>query len=283
MNIFNKLYSFTTENISGYIDKFDLNDKTLLTVGSSSDQVINASLKDIKNATILDISPNTKNYYYLKLACLMNLDMNEFLTFLCPTHYKEYYRINHDLFDINVYNKIKDTLKELDTSSYDFWDNIFNTYNSKEILSNYFLNDIVSADIIRKSNPYLSNNILYDEAKIKMKSININFIIGNIKDVKLTKKYDNIWLSNVCDYLSLDDFTNRVIYLSKKLNIDGNLLVAYLYKISYQNHRLKTCKDYFNVEDLKKQLSNHDIKVRAATFDGVTINNKDAVLIYKKH
>lgn len=282
MNIFNKLYSFTTENISGYIDKFDLNDKTLLTVGSSSDQVINASLKDIKNATILDISPNTKNYYYLKLACLMNLDMNEFLTFLCPTHYKEYYRINHDLFDINVYNKIKDTLKELDTSSYDFWDNIFNTYNYKEILSNYFLNDIVSADIIKKSNPYLSNNILYDEAKIKMKSININFIIGNIKDVKLTKKYDNIWLSNVCDYLSLDDFTNKVIYLSKKLNIDGNMLVAYLYKISYQNHRLKTCKDYFNVEDLKKKLKDHGVKVRATTFEGVTENKKDAVLIYKR-
>ena len=41
---FQLLYPFTTENITGYINNFNLYQNTLLTVGSSGDQVINASL-----------------------------------------------------------------------------------------------------------------------------------------------------------------------------------------------------------------------------------------------
>lgn len=283
MKQFDRLYSFTTENISGYIDKFDLKNKTLLTVGSSSDQIIDASLKGLENATVLDVSPNTRNYYYLKLASLMNLNMENFLTFLCPKHYREYYRINHDLFNMDAYNQVKETLKSLDNEAFEFWDNIFNTCSHNEILNSYFINDFMEEDNIRRSNLYLSSNISYDEAKIKIKNMNINFITGNIKDIKLTKRYDNIWLSNVVDYMNPDSFTNSVTYLSHRLNMDGKMLVAYLYSIRYHNHRLKTCKDYFNVEDLKKKLKDHGVKVRTTTFDGVTINNKDAVLIYKKH
>ena len=79
-----------------------------------------------------------------------------------------------------------------------------------------------------------------------------------------------------------DSFTDSVTYLSHRLNMGGKMLVAYLYTINYHNHRLKTCKDYFNVEDLKKKLKERGIKVRTATFEGVTKSKKDAVLIYKK-
>nr|MBP3258700.1 hypothetical protein [Bacilli bacterium] len=283
MKQFDRLYSFTTENISGYIDKFDLKNKTLLTVGSSADQVIDASLKGLKSATILDISPNTKYYYYLKLAALISLSMEEYLTFLCPTHYKEYYRINRELFNIDSYNKIKDTLKNLNNEAFEFWDNIFNTFTYSEILANYFINDTMSSHNIINSNLYLSSSILFDDTKTKIKNINIRFITDNIKSVKLTKRYDNIWLSNVCDYMALDDFVDSVTYLSHRLNIDGKMLVAYLYNISYHNHRLKTCKDCFNFSDLKSKLNNHKVEVRTTTFEGVTENKKDAILIYKKH
>lgn len=42
---FYTLYPFTTENINGYIDLFNLKDKSLLILGSSSDQAINAGLE----------------------------------------------------------------------------------------------------------------------------------------------------------------------------------------------------------------------------------------------
>ena len=53
---FSRIYSFATENVSGYIDYFNFNDKSLLTVGSSGDQILNAfyngesiDIKDLKS------------------------------------------------------------------------------------------------------------------------------------------------------------------------------------------------------------------------------------------
>ena len=65
MNGFEEIYPFTTENIAGYIDYFDLQDKSLLTVGSSGDQIINAAFKRAKDITLLDINPYAK--YLIKL------------------------------------------------------------------------------------------------------------------------------------------------------------------------------------------------------------------------
>lgn len=76
------IYPFTTENISGYIDNFNLKDKSLLTVGSSGDQVINAILKGCKDTTLLDINPYTKLYYYLKAASIITLNLDGFMRFL---------------------------------------------------------------------------------------------------------------------------------------------------------------------------------------------------------
>ena len=68
---FYQIYPFATENISGYIDLFNLKDKSLLTTGSSGDQIINAILKGCKNITLLDINPYAKFYFYLKMTCIL--------------------------------------------------------------------------------------------------------------------------------------------------------------------------------------------------------------------
>ena len=81
MNGFEEIYPFTTENIAGYIDYFDLQDKSLLTVGSSGDQIINAALKGTKDVTLLDINPYAKYYYYLKAAGILELDLVKFNEF----------------------------------------------------------------------------------------------------------------------------------------------------------------------------------------------------------
>lgn len=53
---FNRLYCFTTENINEYIDRFNLEGKSLLTVGSSSDQVLNAHFLGCNDITLIDIN-----------------------------------------------------------------------------------------------------------------------------------------------------------------------------------------------------------------------------------
>ena len=64
MNFNDYIYPFTTEMISGYFDKLDLKEKTVLTVGSSIDQGLNALLLGAKNVTVFDINPNIE-------ACLL--------------------------------------------------------------------------------------------------------------------------------------------------------------------------------------------------------------------
>ena len=63
---FSRIYSFATENVFGYLKYFDLQDKSLLTVGSSGDQVLNAYFKGCRDITLIDINEFAKFYLYLK-------------------------------------------------------------------------------------------------------------------------------------------------------------------------------------------------------------------------
>ena len=69
-----RIYTFTTENISGYLEYFDLKDRKLLTVGSSGDQVLNASFYGAKDITLYDINSFSKFYLYLKIAAIITLN-----------------------------------------------------------------------------------------------------------------------------------------------------------------------------------------------------------------
>lgn len=102
---FFKIYPFTTENIDGYMHNFDVFGKKSLTVGSSGDQVINLAMRGCLDQTVIDVCPNTKFYFYLKKAGLLELDYSEFLQFfrfrniLCylkkiPRFFHQNYMIN---------------------------------------------------------------------------------------------------------------------------------------------------------------------------------------------
>jgi len=78
LNIYNRIYSFTNENVAGYIDYFDLKNKSLLTVGSSGDQVINAFYKGCRDITLIDVNPFAKYYINLKIAAVISLTYQEF-------------------------------------------------------------------------------------------------------------------------------------------------------------------------------------------------------------
>ena len=70
---FSRIYSFATENIAGYIDYFDFDNKSLLTVGSSGDQVLNAFYNGARDITLFDINEYAKYYVYLKISAILSL------------------------------------------------------------------------------------------------------------------------------------------------------------------------------------------------------------------
>ena len=157
------VYPFTTENIKGYIDYFDLDGRSLMTVGSSLDQVFNARLRGCKDITVVDINPYTKFYYYLKLAALLCLDREGFLHFLRYVDYPKVFKDNKYVFDKEVFNNIKGILKLLDYDSYLLWDKIFSTYSSSRIRTTLFSLDEYRTYQIERINEYLSSDDKYEE------------------------------------------------------------------------------------------------------------------------
>ena len=78
---FSRIYTFTTENISGYINYFDFNNKNLLTVGSSGDQVLNALLSEPEKIDAFDISIFPRYFLELKIAAIKTLTREEYISF----------------------------------------------------------------------------------------------------------------------------------------------------------------------------------------------------------
>lgn len=264
---FDTLYPFTTENIDGYVDLFDLKNKSLLTLGSSSDQAINAGLVRCNDITIFDFCPLTKFYYYLKLASLLSLERKVFLYFLCKTNYRKNTFSNPDLYKSRIFNKIKETLKSLDYESYVIWDYLFNKYGSKEI-SRLFTIDVNQVNSIIRCNRYLVDDDMYQLARKRMPNVDIKFIEGDVLSPNINEKYDNIWLSNVGKYLTDEEFTIMIEKMASLLKQNGRMLMNYFYStdISYE------CESALNSCDYEKVI-----------ISGEPLNISDnCVLVYKK-
>ena len=285
-NEFDLIYPFTTENISGYIDKFNLINKSLLTVGSSSDQAINAIFNGCSDISVVDINPYTKFYYYLKVACLIELDLDEFLKFLRFKDYPKVFNDNKEVFNKEIYDKIKITLRLLDYESYLFWDELFNTFSSIDI-RNLFSNDEYRTNVIKYCNKYLKNIESYEITRAKIKSIRPNFIEGNLFDIVINKKFDNIWLSNIGTYIKVDDLKKLIDKLVLLLNKNGLILISYLYDTTINSEYKPNFKEIYNLEKTLDILKEYGVKL--SSFIGVQgiefmeHRIKDSILVHKKN
>ena len=153
------MYTFTTENISGYIKYFDLKDKKLLTVGSSGDQILNAYMCGAKDITLLDINEFSKYYIYLKICAILTLDYLEFQKFFFLHGYdidEDYY--NKNRFNVSVFdNKIKSTLRLYDYEAYLFFEELLHTFSCSRIFNYLFDYDECRNSVIRGFNLYLKD------------------------------------------------------------------------------------------------------------------------------
>lgn len=293
-NGFCEIYPFTTENIDGYINYFNLKNKSLLTVGSSGDQALNAILNGCKDITIIDINSYVKYYYYLKVAGIMNLNYNEFLIFFRYKDYPKCFVDNLHAFSREVYDKIKDTLRILDYESYLFWDELFLNYDSNTIRTRLFSSDEGQSKEILTINTYLKDIDNYNELKSKIKNIRPKFINDDIFNGLFSKtyfkrKFDNIWLSNLSSYNSTLDISYLVDALDKILNKNGSILISYMYDTqlnSDYNYR----DDWPEIYDLNKTLrffsKYNPIFLNFQGIEGIKFKTneiQDAALVYKKN
>lgn len=199
MNFEEKVYPFTTEMISSYFPKLDLEKKSVLTVGSSIDQAFNALVLDAKEVTVYDLNPNIQKLYNLKKELILSKNRNalydEVLKCISIHFNKDEVfskcdvsRMNYYLKDDETYNKLRDKL--LNNNILFITGNIFNM--------DHYLKDKCYDRII------FSNVLQY---------LN-NFCTGN----------------NLCNFL-LENFEQWQNHLNK----DGILQLLYLYSYSRNN------------------------------------------------
>ena len=280
------IYPFTTENINGYIDLFNLKDKSLLTVGSSGDQAINAILKDCKDITILDINPFTKYYFNLKKSALLTLSYEEFCKFFCYVDYPKVFKYNFSAFNNDSYNKLKEVLNEIDVESYLFWDTLFDVCKPNKVRKKLFSNDEDRVSVVKGMNTYLKDENNFNNTKLKIKNINPKFIKGDIFKIKFEKTYDNIWLSNIGNYYSLEEIKNLIEKLDNNLNINGKMLICYLYQTKRDTKYIEDWDPIYNLDETFKVLGNYItsfesfVGVRGLIFQEERM--KDSSLIYQK-
>jgi hypothetical protein len=275
------IYSFTTENISGYIDLFDLKNKSLLTVGSSGDQVINAILNGCSDISVVDINIYTKYYYYLKIAAILCLEREELFKFLKYTDYPIIFFNNPLVFNEKYFNRISDTLKEISPESFIFWNSLFSSFNRTTIRENMFSSDEVDPNSLSRINNYLKDDSSYLSAREKILEVRPNFIKGDIFKLESSKKFDNIWLSNIGAYIKNNDKLTHVISkVDSNLHKDGQLLISYLYAIDRLCGYNEITNPVYDVEKVFELL--HKFNPSIDYIEGVSKNDTDAVLTYKK-
>lgn len=282
---FQLLYPFTTENIAGYINNFNLSNKTLLTVGSSGDQIINGSLFDCKDIVCLDICPYAKFYIYLKISCLLELSKNEFLKFLAYKY--KTFKDNNSAFNNDIYKRIKSTLRLLDYESYLIWDELFSSFKGLDIRKELFYSDEDKVTVVIGCNPYLQSDILYDEVKAKIKKTKIEFITGDVFKIRIDRQFDSIWLSNIGTHISRHFLKIMIDNMSKNLNDDGLLLISYLYETARNTPYQQDWSPIYNLEKTFEILQEYNpqlipfIGVNGIKFNNSTIN--DSILVYRKN
>ena len=283
---FSLLYPFTTENISGYINLFNL-DK-LLTVGSSGDQVFNAIMSGAKEIDVLDVNPYTKYYYYLKVACLLELELSEFLLFLRYEDYPKVFKNNHDAFNLPLYNKVTDTLRLLDYESYQFWDKLLQTFPPLTVRERLFYFDEGRTHVIRGCNSYLIDEDSYLNLRKNVLDIVPRFIHDNVFSCTLEDKYTSIWLSNIGTYLSRHFVKKMTDQMSKYLLGDGKLLISYLYQTTKDTSYQEGWQLIYDLDKTFQILEDYQDHLSLISFvgvDGLKFHDekiKDSVLVYQK-
>jgi hypothetical protein len=292
-SFFDRIYPFTTENISGYIDSFDLKDKTLLTVGSSCDQAINAFVSDAKEVTILDKNHFVRYYYFLKLAAINILNREEFLDFLKYRDHPKVFKYNYKVFNKDVYNRLKLELRKLDYLSYMFWDELFCLYEPLDIRNRLFNDDEERTDVIRYLDKYLRDDETYLETRNKLYKNKPSFVEDDVMAPLISNTYDNIWLSNITSYQQkYEDILLIVRNMYKHLNEGGQMQIGYLYDRVKNETYNKEWQIIYNVNYIFELLKDYNPEelffqgIKGITRDlagyGSDFDNYDSIITCKK-
>ncbi|MFC1696780.1 DUF3419 family protein [Nanoarchaeota archaeon] len=281
-----QIYSFTTENLSGYLPKLPLEGAKVLTVCGSGDSIINSYMLGADEVVAFDINKLSGYYTDLKLATLNNLDHNRFKQFFMRQSKDG--QPNTDALNYQTYESLRN---QLNSTSKHLFDKGFkiNNYDGQRLReSSLFNNKYDHNELKIFSNPYLQSEENYEKAKSNLKNTTwINSPVQSVAD-KLEKSFDIILLSNIADYAHLiysrrEDYLNSfakeiIIPLSNILNSKGEICAAYVYDAEKTDYR----SQIDNPKIRRSVFKSSGLNYSEEHFDSVIPGKKDAVVLLQK-
>lgn len=283
--LFQRPYAFCNENVSGYLNLLDVKDKSLLTVGSSADQAISAITRGCTDITILDICPLAEEVFYLKKAAIETLTPEEFGRLFFYKDYPRTFSYNKHPFEVKKYPKLLERLRQENPKVYDFWLELISSRSPEKIRRNLFTQDEEHPPVTKELTDYLKSDKAYYKTRELIHEVRPEFIVSNISHPQnLNRQFDNIILSNLTTYLSLEEMKSLFSTLEPFLTEEGKMIFGYLYRTDeYTEYQ----KDWDIVYDSKRVKAIHP-NMKLKTIQGVkgilfeTEKMKDAVYIYQK-
>lgn len=228
MKGFQKIYPFTTESINGYITKMDIENKNVLTVGSSCDQALNSLLLGAKEVTIFDINESVKYFYELKRKLILSssreelihnvINLKQFSYFEDIFSYNDLMKMNLYLQNNENYSKLQNILKEKTINFIN--GDIFNTKEYSKLNGKY--DRVILSNVL----DYLPN-LEHEKTIINMynelsKNLNNNALIqlyylyGSVKPVGFYKVVNEFLKQDIFLEKTSCDKTDSVIFVKKK-------------------------------------------------------------------
>ncbi|MBQ7352137.1 MAG: DUF3419 family protein [Clostridia bacterium] len=259
-----RVFAFSNENLSQMLRDFDFKGKKVLTVGSSGDQMFEAVLRGASEVTIIDANPMTQPFVELKMAGIETFEMEDFYE----------YMTREKIFDPHMYRKVSHLLSD---RAKEFWDSIMLDIDHSDIGVNMKATAAFAQTGFSSKGKdfcsYFESKANYDRLRRYLKRCKINFIQAELSDfekVLKDNKYDYILLSNIEDYVDVDEFFANMTKLGhKNLNKNGVMQVYYVFQNNegFLDSFLMVFQSYFGTRSHSKFL---DIK----NVDGVYIDKE---------
>lgn len=239
---FTSVYPFATENVLDCLATLDLRSQSVLTVGSSLDQLFNALIYGAKEVTVFDINPNVKEYFEIKKEILIHSKRKVFIKRILELESEEF----HFSKDVPSENKILENNIYLNTD--------MNYEKLQELLQTtpieFIEGDIFSPNMEKSYDRIIFSNILQY----------LDYFFPNKNVFQEIRNLFTKWYSF--------------------LNQNGILQLLYLYSYSYQdilkeNHPI-SC---YNLKKVVNAL--HPYKLDIEWINGFN-EKKDAIVTYTK-
>ena len=273
---YSQIYSFTTENLSGYLPQIPLNGARVLAVGGSGDTIVNTIMMGANEVVSFDINVLAGLYTDLKLAALQQLNFEDFKKFLMRQ--TENGGQNKQALDITVYEGLRSLVTY---ATAQFFDNAFSYYEGfgAAIRESPLFNNKHDTNLLKiLSNPYLQTEKAYQKAKMALAGKKPLWITSTAKSIadKLAGTFDVILLSNLTDYSPPNTFAKEVIApLSARLKPRGIICAAYVYETEPRAHHSQVD----NPEIRRAIFGSLGLSYTERQFESVIPEKKDAVIL----